>query len=141
VSTMPNSTNDTIVVGVDTSAESIAALQWAAHFAARTGMHLHVVHAEGLLEEGDYTPRVDVNAIISQALSGSTPLTALTAAVEPGPPCETLLRVARRTGARHIVVGHRGVGATGSDIGSTAMALVSRATVPVTVVRTFSPTR
>ncbi len=141
MSTMPNSTNDTIVVGVDTSAESIAALQWAAQLAARTGTHLHVVHAEGLLEEGDYTPRVDVNAIVSQAMSGSTPLTALTASVEPGPPCETLLRVARRTGARHIVVGHRGVGATGSDIGSTAMALVSRSTVPVTVVRTFSTTR
>jgi nucleotide-binding universal stress UspA family protein len=137
MSTMPNSTNETIVVGVDTSAESIAALQWAAHMAARTGVRLHVVHAEGLLEEGDYTPRVDVNAVVTRALSGCRQLTALTAEVEPGPPCETLLRVARRTGARHIVVGHRGLGETGSDIGSTALALVSRATVPVTVVRTF----
>jgi nucleotide-binding universal stress UspA family protein len=138
---MPNSTNETIIVGVDTSAESIAALQWAAHLAARTGMQLSVVHAEGLLEEGDYTPRVDVNAVVRQALGDCTSLAALTTSVEPGPPCETLLRMARRTGARHIVVGHRGVGATGSDIGSTALALVSRATVPVTVVRVFSPTR
>jgi nucleotide-binding universal stress UspA family protein len=41
-----------IVVGVDTSPESIAALQWAADLASRTGSPLLAVHAEGLLEEG-----------------------------------------------------------------------------------------
>lgn len=137
---MPNSTNDTIVVGVDTSPESIAALHWAAQLASRTGVQLLVVHAEGLLEEGAFVPRVDVAGLVSQALSGAAPLAALTSLVEPGSPCETLMRVARRTGSRHIVVGHRGVGDTGSDIGSTALSLVSRSTVPVTVVRSLNPT-
>lgn len=126
---------DTIVVGVDTSPESIAALHWAARLAARTGVQLLAVHAEGLLEEGAYVPRVDVVDLIAHTLSGQEIEASVTSLVEPGSPTETLMRVAERTGATHIVVGHRGVGATGSDIGSTAMSLVSRATVPVTVVR------
>jgi nucleotide-binding universal stress UspA family protein len=131
--TGPDSRRDMIVVGVDTSPESIAALHWAAELAVRTGAPLLAVHAEGLLEEGSYVPHVDVSQLIAQELSGAA--AALTSLVEPGPPCETLMRVARRTGARHIVVGHRGVGDTGSDVGSTALQLVSRSTVPVTVVR------
>jgi nucleotide-binding universal stress UspA family protein len=139
MSVVPDPTNDTIVVGVDTSPESIAALHWAAQLAARTGVHLLAVHAEGLLEEGAYVPRVDVAGLVAEVLSGTAPLAALTSLVEPGSPCEALMRVARRTGARHIVVGHRGAGDTGSDIGSTALLLVSRSTVPVTVVRSLDP--
>jgi nucleotide-binding universal stress UspA family protein len=132
------SSNDTIVVGVDTSAESIAALHWAAELAARTGAPLLAVHAEGLLEEGSYVPHVDIGDLISHTLSGVA-AAALTSLVEPGPPTDTLIRVARRAGSRHIVVGHRGAGDTGSDIGSTALQLVSRSTVPVTVVRSDEP--
>jgi nucleotide-binding universal stress UspA family protein len=127
--------NETIVVGVDTSAESIAALRWAAGLASRTGVPLLAVHAEGLLEEGAYVPRVDVTELIARTLSDQDCAAGLTSLVEPGHPCETLIRVAERIGARHIVVGHRGVGDTDSDIGSTALQLVSRAHVPVTVVR------
>lgn len=128
-------TANTIVVGVDTSLESIAALHWAADLASRLGVALLAVHAEGMLEEGAYVPRVDVAALIAHTLSSSDSPASLTSLVEPGPPAETLIRVAQRTGARHIVVGHRGTGATGEDIGSTALSLVSRSTVPVTVVR------
>jgi nucleotide-binding universal stress UspA family protein len=127
--------NETIVVGVDTSPESIAALHWAAQLASRTGVALLAVHAEGLLEEGAFVPRVDVAELVSQELARSGHWAAVTSLVEPGPPADTLMRVARRIGSRHIVVGHRGVGATGSDVGSTAMSVVSRSTVPVTVVR------
>ncbi len=130
-----DSSNETIVVGVDTSSESIAALHWAANLASRIGAPLLAVHAEGLLEEGSYVPRVDIADLIKHTLSGSEAAAVLTSLVEPGPPCETLMRVAHRTGSRHIVVGHRGAGDTGSDIGSTALQLVSRSTVPVTVVR------
>ena len=137
-SSVPDSPTDTIVVGVDTSPESIAALHWAADLAARTGAPLLAVHAEGLLEEGSYVPHVDVADVIARALSGAA-AAALTSLVEPGPPCETLMRVARRTGSRHIVVGHRGAGGSGSDIGSTALQLVTRSTVPVTVVRSDEP--
>ena len=137
MSTTPESTvaSGPIVVGVDTSAESIAALHWAADLAARTGAQLLAVHAEGMLEEGSYVPHVDVAELVAQELSGKASPAALTSLVEPGAPCETLMRVARRIGAHHIVVGHRGAGDTGSDIGSTALLLVSRSTVPVTVVR------
>ena len=127
--------NQTIVVGVDTSAESIAALRWAARLASNTGVPLLAVHAEGLLEEGAFVPRVDVAGLIARTLSDLDCAGGLTSLVEPGHPCDTLLRVAERTGAQHIVVGHRGVGDTGSDIGSTALQLVSRAPVSVTVVR------
>ena len=135
-----NSTNDSIVVGVDTSPESIAALRWAAALAAQRGVPLLAVHAEGLLEEGSFVPHVDVVELVSRTLAGTEPTVAVTSMIEPGPPTDTLLRVAHRTGAGHIVVGHRGAGDTGSDIGSTALALVSRSTVPVTVVRSDPPT-
>lgn len=136
----PNTPNNLIVVGVDTSPESIAALHWAARMASATGAELLVVHAEGLLEEGDYVPHVDVNSLVAATLSGTGPLAALTSLVEPGPPCDTLLRVAQRSGANHIVVGHRGVGGTGSELGSTALSLVTRSTIPVTVVRSDDQT-
>jgi nucleotide-binding universal stress UspA family protein len=138
--TIVPSSNETIVVGVDTSPESIAALHWAAQLATRTGVPLIAVHAEGLLEEGAFVPRVDVAEMVAQELADAGHQAAVTSLIEPGSPSETLMRVARRTGSRHIVVGHRGVGDTGSDIGSTAMSLVSRATVSVTVVRSVSPT-
>ncbi len=140
MSAEPNTSNDLIVVGVDTSAESIAALHWAARLASTTGAELLVVHAEGLLEEGDYVPHVDVNGLVAATLAGTGPVAVLTSLVEPGPPCDTLLRVAQRSGANHIVVGHRGVGDTGSEIGSTALSLVSRSTIPVTVVRSVDQT-
>jgi nucleotide-binding universal stress UspA family protein len=130
----------TIIVGVDTSPESIAALHWAADLASRTGVALLAVHAEGLLEEGAYVPRVDVADLIAHTLSSTDSPASLTSLVEPGAPGDALMRVAKRIGAHHIVVGHRGTGGTGEDIGSTALSLVSRSTVPVTVVRsTDSP--
>ena len=132
-------TTSPIVVGVDTSPESIAALRWAADLASRVGAPLLAVHAEGLLEEGAFTPRVDVVDLISHTLSGAATPAELTSVVEPGAPTETLMRIARRTGSRHIVVGHRGTGATGEELGSTAQSLVRRATVPVTVVRSDDP--
>lgn len=136
---LPNSTNDSILVGVDTSPESIAALRWAAGLAAQRGVPLLAVHAEGLLEEGSYVPHVNVTELVTQTLADVAPSLIVTSLIEPGPPTDTLLRVAHRTGAGHIVVGHRGAGDTGSDIGSTALALVSRSSVPVTVVRSDQP--
>ena len=130
-----NESNSTIVVGVDTSDESIAALHWAADLAVHTGAPLLAVHAEGLLEEGAFVPRVNVAELIAHTLSGAAIPVDVTSLVEPGTPSDTLIRVAQRAGSNHIVVGHRGTGDTGADLGSTAMALVSRATVPVTVVR------
>ena len=58
-----------VVVGVDTSAESIAALDWALRAAAAFEGSVIVVHAVGLLEEGGYRPRPDVVAIVDDACS------------------------------------------------------------------------
>ncbi len=138
---LAHSTTDSIIVGVDTSPESIAALRWAARLATQQGLPLVAVHAEGLLEEGSYVPHVNVTELVSETLSGLDPSLTVTSLIEPGPPTDTLLRVARRVGAGHIVVGHRGVGDTGADIGSTALALVSRSSIPVTVVRNDQPER
>ena len=124
-----------IVVGVDSSPESIAALRWAAALATLTHATVLAVHAEGLLEEGSFVPHVDVADLIAQALNDSEGAVTVTPMTEPGSPSDTLLRVADRTGAGLVVVGHRGIGATGSDLGSTALAVVSRSTIPVTVVR------
>jgi len=126
---------NSIVVGVDTSPESIAALRWAAGLATATNAHLYAVHAEGLLEEGSYVPHVDVGDLIARTISSTEQSVAVTALTEPGAPSDTLLRIADRVGAGLIVVGHRGIGATGADIGSTALAVVSRSALPVTVVR------
>lgn len=130
-----DSVGETIVVGVDASPESMAALLWAFRLSSSNDAKVLAVHAEGLLEEGAYVPRVDVEALIAGTLAGLDFGGSVTSLVEPGHPTETLLRVAERTRAGHIVVGHRGVGDTGADIGSTALMLVSRAAVPVTVVR------
>jgi nucleotide-binding universal stress UspA family protein len=130
-----------IVVGVDTSAESMAALQWAAQLSSSTGAPVLAVHAEGLLEEGAFVPHVDVADLVSRTLAEAGTSAAVTSLTEPGSPSDTLLRVAQRIGAGHIVVGHRGVGESGSDVGSTALALVSRSTIPVTVVRSSHPER
>ena len=132
---------DSIVVGVDTSAESIAALHWAAQLASGIGATLLAVHAEGLLEEGAFVPHVDVADLVSKALADTGSSAAVTSLTEPGSPADTLLRVAQRIGASHIVVGHRGTGDTSSDIGSTALSLVSRSAIPVTVVRTLDQAR
>jgi nucleotide-binding universal stress UspA family protein len=128
-----------IVVGVDTSAESIGALRWAARLSSGTGVPLLAVHAEGLLEEGSFVPHVDVADLVARTLADAGPSATATSLTEPGSPCDTLLRVAERVGASHIVVGHRGAGESGSDIGSTALALVSRSHIPVTVVRADDP--
>ena len=101
---------------------------------------LVAVHAEGLLEEGSFVPHVDVSSLVAHTLRTVESPATVTSLTEPGSPCDTLLRVADRLGAGLIVVGHRGVGATGSDIGSTALALVSRSSIPVTVVRSTDPT-
>ena len=58
-----------VVVGVDTSAESTTALEWALRAAAAFEGSVIVVHAVGLLEEGGYRPRPDVVAIVDDACS------------------------------------------------------------------------
>ncbi len=100
-----------VVVGVDTSAESVAALEWALRTADAFEGSVIVVHAVGLLEEGGYRQRPDVQAIVDDAcavLTGRRPAT--TVVFEDGPAADVVIRVAEREHAGLIVVGRRGLG-------------------------------
>ena len=56
-----------LVVGVDASPESLAALDLALALADRLDARLVVVHAVGLLEEGGYRARPDLAEIVEDA--------------------------------------------------------------------------
>lgn len=125
-----------LVVGVDTSPESLAALDRALELAARAGSTVVVVHAVGLLEAGAYRPRPDLDAIVAQARQRvSFPSELLASPVfEDGSPSDVLVRIAHRSGADLIVVGRRGLGGTPRPLGSTSEAVLDKADVPVLVV-------
>jgi nucleotide-binding universal stress UspA family protein len=115
---------------VDTSRESLAALEWAVALAESTGWSIVAVHAVGLLEEGGYRETPDLDALVAPVRGRADVRTV----AEPGVPAETLLRVAEREGADLVVVGSRGLGGTARQLGSTSDAVVREATVPVVVV-------
>src|SRR4051812_50007856 len=56
-----------IVVAVDTSPESVRALERALELAASTGATVIPVHAMGLLEEGAIRPAPDVAGVLDDA--------------------------------------------------------------------------
>ena len=124
-----------VVVGVDTSAESVAALDWALPAAAVFEGSVIVVHAVGLLEEGGYRPRPDVVAIVDDTCSrvpGTRPAT--TVVVEDGPAADVVVRVAEREDADLIVVGRRGLGEAPRPLGSVSERVLADADIPVLVV-------
>jgi nucleotide-binding universal stress UspA family protein len=125
-----------VLVGVDSSAESLAALDLALQLAAPLGARVIALHAIGLLEEGGYQPPPDLDAIVQVArdTTGSPATLVIERLAEDGVPTDVLLRVAEREGADLIVVGSRGLGGALHELGSTSGALVSASTVPVLVV-------
>lgn len=127
-----------IVVGVDVSPASLAAIDHALELATAAGGSVIAVHAVGLLEEGAYRPRPDLAAILRSACerTGCQPAVLLEPVVEDGPASGVLLRVAQRVDADLIVVGRRGIGASDQPIGSTSIGVVAAADVPVLVVTT-----
>ena len=125
-----------LVVGVDGSDESAAALTLALRWATALGRPLTVVHAVGLLEEGGYLPAPEVAdqvAAAHRAVPGSD-AAEVDVVREDGPAVDVLLRVAERLGADTIVVGRRGLGEAPRPLGSVSEALLARAHVPVVVV-------
>jgi|1186.fasta_scaffold75914_2 nucleotide-binding universal stress UspA family protein len=117
-----------IVVGVDGSEASLAALRWAATEAWVRDVELRVLLA--------YGSSVDV-ATLTTALSEARTVArglAVTGHAVHGSPAKALLEAA--TGADLVVVGHRGVGGFhGLLAGSVSMQLATHATSPVVVVR------
>lgn len=124
-----------IIVGVDASAESRAALRWAIHLATALEAGLTVVHGVGLLEEAGYRPHVDVETLLADAEQQRRPVGVdVDVVTEDGPAAAVIVRIADRRHADLIVVGSRGLGASPRLLGSVSEAVLSHARIPVLIV-------
>ena len=135
-----------IVVGVDGSPGSLAALRWAIREASARGQAVHAVTAwDGPTEStfgdmatvGDLHPVIAAERILVAALvdAGATDshVTVTTAPVQ-GHPAEVLMQQAER--AELLVVGSRGHGRIfGALLGSVSQYLAGHAACPVVVIK------
>ena len=147
-------TEKPILVAVDLSPESEAALVWACEFAESLGVPievLHVVHdpadAPGTYnpDNGDtLEPMSDVAQRklkefinrVGKKNGISDVLEDVTSHCLPGLPASTVLQVARTQGARHLVLGRsQRKGLARLFHGSTAHQIASDAFLPVTIVK------
>jgi nucleotide-binding universal stress UspA family protein len=125
-----------VLVGLDTSAESVAALDWSLALASVLGARVVAVHAVGMLEGAGLRAHPDLVGLVREAqdrVGGKAASLSVDLVEEPGSPVEVVLRVSEREGADLVVVGSRGLGGTARQLGSTSEALVCRSHVPVTV--------
>lgn len=136
-------TTHRIVVGVDGSEHSIAALEWAAVQAQRSGVALEIVAAFGpwyqylSLSDADQCMQDDVAEAMVRA-EKLAPGVAITSTTFEGPP-ETVL-IKKGAGADLLVVGLRGRGGFKClRLGSVSRKCVHRARCPVVVVAQPGP--
>jgi nucleotide-binding universal stress UspA family protein len=137
-----------VVVGIDGSAESIAALSWAGQYAVATGALVRAVRAwyfpiaAGLPPEGKAPQAVTgeieqrMNADLGEAIAkANVPASVqVDTAIGYGHPAQVLIDQSKT--ASLLVVGHRGHGGfSGMLTGSVAIHCVSHAACPVVVVR------
>jgi nucleotide-binding universal stress UspA family protein len=119
-----------VLVGVDGSENSLAALHWAAELAGSVGAELVVAHAVGLLEHMAASDRRADVETWCRPLVGRLPVQT---AVRDGPPSLVLAAAAEELECDLIVVGTRGVGLNAQSLGSTTLALLEHARRPVAV--------
>ncbi|MFE1841060.1 universal stress protein [Streptomyces sviceus] len=132
-----------VIAGVDGSAESLAAAEWAAREAARRGRTLRLLHA---WQRGSHPDRDASQGAVRRHLArrvlrqaedrvrAECPGTRVEDEQVEGPATEALLHAAER--ADLLVLGSRGLsGFTGFLVGSVALDVVARATRPVVLVR------
>ncbi|MGJ7440471.1 universal stress protein [Aquipuribacter sp. MA13-6] len=135
---------DRVVVGVDGSALSLAAVRFAVEEAELLGLPLRAVLAvpaprdpHGQVVGPDEPQLQEAGTLLGEALAGCAvdhPDVRLEPTVVQGSPVDALLEHA--TGARLLVVGSRGRGALRSAVmGSVSRDVLHRAPCPVTVVR------
>jgi nucleotide-binding universal stress UspA family protein len=132
-----------VVTGVDGSAESLSAAEWAAREAVRRDRPLRLVHAryrhprQGPGEPATAAQRHPARRVLRQAadrLHAAFPGLALSEEQVEGPATAALVRAAERS--EMLVLGSRGLsGFTGFLVGSVALGVVARATRPVVLVR------
>ena len=136
-----------IVVGVDGSSPSLAALAWAAEEASIKERELHVVvgwHLPLMLGmplplPSDFDPMEPARAVldeIRQMMSGNYPDMVVKTYIEEGPAARSLIRIAHAVGASLLVVGARGHGeVAGLLMGSVSENVATHAKCPVVIVR------
>jgi nucleotide-binding universal stress UspA family protein len=138
-----------ILVGVDGSEPSIAALSWAVRQAEMSGDRLLAVTAWQVPSDQYWGVRPEpahfgaqAEAILSQAVQQAveeSPNLAINTLIEEGPPALVLVEEARHAGL--LVVGNRGQGEfAGMLLGSVSEYCVSHAPCPVVVVPPLSTT-
>ncbi|MFE4867495.1 universal stress protein [Streptomyces sp. NPDC056682] len=134
--------NSSITVGIDGSAESLDAADWAAREALRRGLPLHLLHAGDTPDARTGLPELDAPAArvshvldrAARALAFAHPALEIVRRRVPGPPAEAL--VAAAGSAEALVLGSRGfTGFAGFLVGSVALAVAARADRPVVLVR------
>jgi nucleotide-binding universal stress UspA family protein len=125
-----------VVVAVDSSEESLVALDWALQLGSAFGCRVLAVHAVGLLEEGGYQRRIDLAGIVDQARARAPEASHVhvDCLAEDGPASGVILRVTEREHADLIVIGSRGLGQAERLLGSVSEAVLTHARVPVLIV-------
>ena len=147
---MNGEARELVVVGVDGSEESIAALSWAQRYASALGATVRAVAAwhypaavgtapvgvapQPVRDEAEQHVRDGLTAAIAKAYPGGE-ADQVETKIAYGHPAQVLLD--ESDDADLLVVGHRGRGAfTGMLVGSVSTHRVTHATCPVVVVRT-----
>jgi nucleotide-binding universal stress UspA family protein len=130
-----------VVVGVDCSEPSIAALRWAADTASHNGAELVAVRVYqpddasvhlGRVPEDEQQARTELSEAVARGL-GAAEAATVTTRVTPGSPAREL--AALSNGADLLVVGSHGHGRiAGALLGSTAQDVIGHAACPVVVV-------
>ncbi|MCP3853659.1 MAG: universal stress protein [Actinomycetia bacterium] len=134
----------TIVVGVDGSAASLAAVEWTVGVAQALSARVVAVHALGLLDR--LTPdgpkvaaqphREEINEVFENQWCGPLATSGLDfdRQLIDGNPVSVMLATIEAEGADLAVVGARGAGQAPSHLlGSTSTQLALRADIPVTI--------
>ncbi|MFB6962483.1 universal stress protein [Streptomyces sp. NPDC056309] len=132
-----------VIVGVDGSAESLAAVEWASREAVRRDRPLRLVHARNWTrghtesESANAAQRRVARRTLRQAeehIRGSVPDVRLSDEQVEGPATAALLKATEQ--AELLVLGSRGLsGFTGVLVGSVAQGVVATASRPVVLVR------
>lgn len=132
-----------VIVGVDGSAESLAAVEWAAREAVRRDRPLRMVHARNWTrrqtesEPANAAQRQQARRTLRQAeehVRGAVPDVRLSDEQVEGPATAALLKATEQ--AELLVLGSRGLsGFTGVLVGSVAQGVVATAPRPVVLVR------
>jgi len=159
VTMAPRDDDAPILVAVDFSQDSAAALRWAARAAERFDaplLVLHVVHdpedAPGSYARAPQAPLAQIEEVarsmLAEFLEGARRedtvvggLARLESRIVVGLPTHRILEVAEQVGARMIVLGGRGrTRLADLLLGSKTERVASMAKVPVTIVRAEAPT-